>query len=381
MKNEDELKKPNNSNYQPINKKPFFALAPMDDVTDTVFRQIIATLPYPSHVDGVQGNDEKRTSRTSGTVSESRKKLTQQSATSASGVNGFAIEQAGTLRRYGPDLMFTEFVNVDGLQSPGRQKLLPRLRFSAKEKPIIVQVWGKNPENFYKTAKELVEMGFDGIDLNFGCPVKAVVKNGCGAMMINNRELAGEIIAATREAVGSRFPVCVKTRLGLKEVDYTWHEFLLGQNLNMLTIHGRTAKQMSKTPADWDAIGKIRELRDELSPTTLIVGNGDVMTRSQGEKLAKKYKLDGIMIGRGVFSDPYVFAENSPWSKMSKEEKIALYKKHVQLFARTWKNNERKVKSLNKFCKIYINGFVSAKELREKLMKASSAQEILKFLK
>jgi len=145
MKNEDELKKPNNSNYQPINKKPFFALAPMDDVTDTVFRQIIATLPYPSHVDGVQGNDEKRTSRTSGTVSESRKKLTQQSATSASGVNGFAIEQAGTLRRYGPDLMFTEFVNVDGLQSPGRQKLLPRLRFSAKEKPIIAQLWGIHP--------------------------------------------------------------------------------------------------------------------------------------------------------------------------------------------------------------------------------------------
>ena len=360
--------------------KPFFALAPMDDVTDTVFRQIIATLPYPSHVDGVQGNDEKRTSRTSGTVSESRKKLTQQSATSASGVNGFAVEQAGALRRYGPDLFFTEFVNVDGLQSPGREKLLPKLRFSLKEKPIIAQLWGTRPENYYKTAKELVGQGFDGIDLNFGCPVRAVIKNGCGAAMINNCGLAEEIIQATREAVGDHFPISVKTRLGLKEVDYSWFEFLLKQKLNMLTIHGRTASELSKVPADWDAIGKIRELRDKLSPTTVIVGNGDVMTRAQGENLAKRYKLDGIMIGRGVFADPYVFSESSPWLTMSKEEKSTLFAKHVKLFAKTWKNNERKINTLNKFCKIYINGFGGAKELRERLMKASSAQEILDHL-
>lgn len=280
-----------------------------------------------------------------------------------------------------PDLMFSEFVNVDGLQSPGREKLLPKLRFSAKEKPIFAQLWGKVPENYYETAKELVGMGFYGVDINFGCPVRAVMKNGCGAMMINNRELAEEIIRATREAVGEHFPISVKTRLGLKEVDYSWFEFLLKQKLNMLTIHGRTAPELSTVPADWDAIGKIRELRDKLSPSTLIVGNGDVMTCAQGEELTKKYKLDGIMIGRGVFSDPYVFSKDSPWSTMAKEEKIALYKKHVQLFARTWKNNERKIKTLNKFCKIYINGFDGAKELREKLMKASSAQEILKFLK
>ena len=367
-------------------------MAPMDDVTDTVFRQIIVSCAVP-------------------------------------------------------DVFFTEFVNVDGLQSPGREKLLHKLRFSSKEKPILVQLWGKNPENFHKTARQIADGsildeinwltrrsgsskmlgndeertsrtsgtvsefrkkmtkqftesdggvsgsareqavatstsgGFAGVDLNFGCPVRVVMKNGCGAIMINNRELVGEIIQATREAVGDHFPVSVKTRLGLKEVDYSWFEFLLKQKLNMLTIHGRTASELSKVPADWGAIGKIRELRDKLSSSTLIVGNGDVMTRAQGLKFAAKYSLDGIMIGRGVFSDPYVFSESSPWLTMSKEEKIGLYKNHVQLFGRTWKNNERKVKTLNKFCKIYINGFDGAKELREKLMKASSAEEILKLLK
>ncbi len=279
-----------------------------------------------------------------------------------------------------PDLFITEFVNVDGLQSPGRQKLLPKLRFSSKERPIIAQVWGKIPENFYKTAKEIVKMGYDGVDINFGCPVKAVVKNGCCIAMVNNRELAGEIIQAVREGVGPDFPVSVKTRLGLGEIDYTWHGFLLGYKLNMLTVHGRTAKQLSKVPADWQAIAKIRGLRDKLSPATLIVGNGDVMNRDQGEKLAKKHNLDGIMIGRGIFSDPFVFAKSSPWEGYSKQQKIDLYKKHVQLFAKTWGTGERKIHTLNKFCKIYVEGFDGAKELREQLMSAESTTELLKML-
>ncbi len=304
--------------------KPFFVLAPMDDVTDTVFRQIVTDCAAP-------------------------------------------------------DLFITEFVNVDGLQSPGRGKLLKKLRFSAKEKPIIAQLWGKIPENFYKTAGELVEMGFDGIDLNFGCPVKAVVKNGSCIGMINNRELTGEIIQATREG-GASLPLSVKTRLGLNEVDYTWHEFLLNQKLNMLTIHGRTAKQMSKVPADWQAIEHVRELRDKLFPATLIVGNGDVMNREQGLKLARKHKLDGIMIGRGLFQDPFAFAEQSPWEGYIKEQRTELYRKHVKLFAKTWKNNERAVHTLNKFCKVYISGFDGAKEMREELMTAQSTAELLQLL-
>jgi tRNA-dihydrouridine synthase len=308
--------------------KPFFVLAPMDDVTDTVFRQIIAECSAP-------------------------------------------------------DLFFTEFVNVDGLQSPGRAKLLKKLQFTPKETPIIAQIWGKNPENYYKTTLELKDMGFAGVDINMGCPVKNVVQNGACSALIDNRKLAGEIIEATLEAAREvDFPISVKTRLGTKDTDPSWFEFLLKYKLNMLTIHGRTVKEMSKVPAHWDEIGRVRELRDSLFPATLIVGNGDVNSRQQGEELAKQYNLDGIMIGRGIFHNPSIFSRVAPWKwgNMSKQEKIDLYCQHVELFAKTWPHADRKIKTLNKFCKIYIQGFDGAKELRDKLMHAASIEELLELL-
>jgi tRNA-dihydrouridine synthase len=271
-------------------------------------------------------------------------------------------------------------VNVDGLQSPGRSKLLKKLQFSPKEKPLIAQIWGKEPENFRKTAAELVDMGFAGIDINMGCPEKTVVKNGCCSALINNRDLAAQVIQATKEGVAGRVPVSVKTRLGFNQVDMSWIEFLLGQNLDMLTVHGRTRKEMSEVPAHWDEIGRTRELRDRLAPSTLIVGNGDVQDRNQALVLAKQYGLDGIMIGRGVFRDPFAFAEDSPWPTYTKEQRIELYAKQVRLFAKTWANNERRTHTLNKFCKIYINGFDGAKELREQLMCAASAPDLLGIL-
>ncbi len=275
-----------------------------------------------------------------------------------------------------PDLFFTEFVNVDGLQSPGRDKLLKKLQFTAKEKPLVAQIWGKDPNNFRKTAAELVEMGFAGIDLNMGCPIKVVVNNGCCSALINNRELAGEIIKATQEGTAGRVPVSVKTRLGFSEVDLSWPEFLLGHNLDMLTIHGRTRKEMSEAPVHWDMIQQVRELRDKIAPSTLIVGNGDVENREQGLALAKQHGLDGIMIGRGVFHDPFVFATTSPWPTYTRQQRIDLYKKHVELFAKTWSDSERRIFTLNKFCKIYINGFDNAKELREQLMQAQSITQL-----
>ncbi len=320
--------------------KPFFVLAPMDDVTDTVFRRIIGECAPP-------------------------------------------------------DLYFTEFVNVDGLQSVGRQKLLKRLLFTEDEQPLIAQIWGKNPANYYKTAREIIdgtfakELGlskssnFAGIDINMGCPDKSVLKNGCCAALIDNRVLAGQIIEAAKRAadeLNPDFPISVKTRVGLREVDLSWLEFLMQYKLNMLTIHGRTAKQMSKVPADWDLIGKVREMRDKLSPDTLIVGNGDVESHEQGLELAIKYELDGIMIGRGVFHDPFVFSRSTPWKDFTKEQRLELYAKHVKLFAGTWKSSERSVKTLNKFCKIYIQGFDGAKELREKLMATESTDELLALL-
>lgn len=307
--------------------KPFFVLAPMDDVTDTVFRQVVASCAPP-------------------------------------------------------DIYFTEFVNVEALQSPGREKTLPRLKVdSKKEHPIIAQIWGLNPENFYKAAQDIAAMGYDGIDLNFGCPIKNVVANGaCSALILpENRGRAVEMIQAIREGAPA-LPVSVKTRLGYSAVDLTWHELLLKQKLNALSIHGRTKAQMSKVPADWGKIAEIRELRDKLSPATKIIGNGDVLTHAQGMALAKTHGLDGIMIGRGVFEDPFVFEEHSPWKDYAKEQKLNLYRRHVELFAKTWKNNERKLITLNKFCKIYVQGFDGAKELREKLMNCNSTDELLEYL-
>jgi tRNA-dihydrouridine synthase len=313
--------------------KPFFILAPMDDVTDTVFRQVIADIAPP-------------------------------------------------------DVYFTEFVNVDGLQSPGRPKLMPKLRLDDKKVPVIAQLWGLKPENYYKTTKDIIEMGYAGVDINMGCPVKTVVKNGACAALINNRELAGQIVDAVKEAAhstgsgqaGEDFPVSIKTRLGFNQVDLSWPEFLLSKNLNVLSIHGRTAKQMSKGDANWELINEVRKMRDSIAPNTLMVGNGDVKNREQGNELAEKYKLDGIMIGRGIFDDPFTFDNKSQWQNYTKEQKIELYKKQVELFLKTWTNNERKIETLNKFCKVYINGFDGAKEMREKLMSAKSADQLLDLL-
>lgn len=319
--------------------RPFFVLAPMDDVTDTVFRQVIAgTAP--------------------------------------------------------PDLYFTEFVNVDGLMSPGRQTLLKKLQCVPSETRLVAQLWGLNPDNFRAIAQQIAdgtmarELGlpegcnFVGVDLNMGCPAKSEVANGtCSALIkLENRELAGQIIQATKEGLDGRLPLSVKTRVGFSAVDMSWFEFLLGQDLAMLTVHGRTRKEMSKVPANWDLIGQVRELRDKLAPDTLIVGNGDVKNRTEGEALAKRYGLDGIMIGRGIFHDPFAFARDSPWPDHSEQQRIDLYAKHVKLFAETWTSGQRRVPTLNKFCKVYIGGFDGAVALRSALMLAESTDQILELL-
>lgn len=318
--------------------KPFFVLAPMDDVTDTVFRQVVAGCSAP-------------------------------------------------------DLYFTEFTNVDGLQSPGRPKLLKKLLFTPTEQPLIAQLWGKEPDNFYKTAQQIADgslaselglpdgVNFAGVDLNMGCPQKAEVKNGTCCALMNDRPLAEAIIKATARGLAGKLPLSVKTRLGFNQVDMTWIEFLLGQALWALTIHGRTRAQMSKVPADWELIGQARGLRDRLAPGTLIIGNGDVRDRAHGLGLAKKHQLDGIMVGRGIFHDPFAFAGHSPWDSFSRTDRIKLYEKHVQLFAATWQNRQRPIQTLNKFCKIYISNFDSAKELREELMRASNTDELTKLMK
>lgn len=306
--------------------QPFVVLAPMDDVTDVVFRSVVESCAAP-------------------------------------------------------DLFFTEFVNVDGLCSVGRPKLLHKLMLNKTQKtPVVAQIWGKIPANYEKVANELVEMGFAGIDINMGCPQKNEVKNGCCSALINDRELAHAIIVATQKGAAGRVPVSVKTRLGWDEVDFSWHEFLLGHSLDMLSVHVRTRKEMSDVPAHWELIEPIVALRDKLSPNTKIVLNGDITNYEHGLELAKKHGVDGVMIGRGIFKDLYCLRPGSPWPDMEPQDKIALFLKHIDLFEATYTNRERNFQVLRKFCKTYINGFDSAASLRDEIMQCKSVAEMRRLL-
>ncbi|MDQ5953387.1 MAG: hypothetical protein QG647_121, partial [Patescibacteria group bacterium] len=194
--------------------------------------------------------------------------------------------------------------------------------------------------------------------------------------LINNRELALEIIKATKAGVNGKIPVSVKTRTGLNEVDFSWHELLLKQDISMLTIHGRTTKQQSKVSANWGDIAKVKELRDTLAPNTLIIGNGDVQNRQQGDALAAKYGLDGIMVGRAVFSDPFVFAINSPWHKMSEKTKLQMYLGHIELFHKTYPDGPRNWESLKRMAKVYINNIDNASDLRDTIVRSESIADM-----
>ena len=279
-----------------------------------------------------------------------------------------------------PDVYFTEFVNVDGLQSRGRKRIIHKLWLEKANKPVIAQIWGKTPNNYEKVGAELVEMGFAGVDINMGCPDKSVVKNGCCSALINNRDLAGQIISSVKKGVNGQIPVSVKIRTGFNEVDFSWPEFVLNQGIDLLTVHGRTTKELSKVPARWDDIKKVREIRDKIAPKTIIVGNGDVESRQHGELLAKQTGVDGIMIGRAIFTDPYIFSNNTPWSNLSEIDKLQIYKSHIELFANTYQNRERNWQSLKRMAKVYIHATQNASTFRDKLVRSETLEDMLKIL-
>ncbi|MBI2613261.1 MAG: tRNA-dihydrouridine synthase [Candidatus Levybacteria bacterium] len=316
-------------------KKPILIQAPMEDVTDTVFRQIIA-------------------------------------------------------RCGKPDVFFTEFTNVEGMCSKGRDKVGKRLKFTDIEHPIVAQIWGNNPKNYFETAKLIRLRGFDGIDINMGCPEKSVVKKGSCAALINNHALAKEIILATREGA-SGLPVSVKTRIGIKNIQTEkWARFLLGLNLDCLIIHGRTAAEMSDVPAHWDEIGKVVKLRDAMKVKTLIIGNGDVKSLDDAMEKYKRYKVDGIMIGRGIFDNLWIYNKSINPASISYQEKLKLLITHITLFDKTW-GKTKNFSIMKKFYKIYISGplrqsfseasMPNASNVRTELMKFQNAKETLEFLK
>lgn len=301
-------------------KKPIFILAPMDDVTDTVFRQIIGNLAAP-------------------------------------------------------DLYFTEFTSVDGLVSEkGREPVARRLQFTEKERPIIAQIWGNDPEKFFKSAQICAEMGFDGIDINMGCPVKDVVKRGMCSGLIHNPELAGKIIQATKDGANG-LPISVKTRLGMREVQPEWIEFLLNQNLAALIIHGRTVREMSKVPAHWDEIKKVVTLKNQISPTTLIIGNGDIESYEDGLEKVKQTGVDGIMIGRGIFKNLWIFDKLMKSRDFSLKQRLQYLLNHSRLFVETWDTN-KPFAILKKFFKIYLSDFEGSAQLRAKFMETKNLEEV-----
>lgn len=305
-------------------KKPFFVLAPMEKATDTIFRQIISI--------------------------------------------------AGK-----PDAFFTEFTNVDGLFSEGRRYIERRLKFTESEHPIIAQIWGLKPDNFYKAAKLCNESGFDGIDINMGCPESSAISKGACAALINNKPLASEIIKAVREGAGD-LPVSVKTRIGFSTISTTeWIGFLLEQDLDALIIHGRTKKEMSKVPAHWDEIHKSINLRDALKKSTVIIGNGDVKDIKEGIDKARQYGVDGIMIGRGIFENAWVFNKGTDASNISIENRINILKQHLELYE-IEKGEKLPYNTLKKYFKIYIRDFDGAMSMRTKLMETKSVFEAKTFI-
>ena len=297
-------------------ERPILILAPMEGVTDIMFRQVVA--------------------------------------------------RAGR-----PDLFFTEFTNVSSYASEkGRENALERLEIAPTDSPIIAQIWGKNPEHFSECTQALASLGFSGVDLNFGCPDKHVNKAGGGAAMIKTPDLAVECF---RNAVKSTdLPVSIKTRLGWSDpAEYqTWLPILLAEHPAALTVHLRTKKEMSKVPAHYELIPEILKLRNDISPETKLIINGDILDRSHALELHQKYpEVDGFMIGRGVFSNPYCFTDHTP----TREELLDLLKFHFDLYENY--HYHYSFESLKHFIKIYINNFPGAKDLRAKLMETHSVNE------
>jgi len=299
-------------------EKPIYSLAPMEDVTDTVFRQIITGI--------------KR-----------------------------------------PDLLYTEFVNVDGLFSVGRDKVMTRLKFLPIEKPLIVQLWGSNPDYFYYATRFVKDMGFDGVDINMGCSVSKVTSKGAGAGLINaDRGLVKDIVSAVKDGAGN-LPVSVKTRVGWLNYDLDWIRFLLEQDLDVLTVHGRTATGVhSKTP-NWGRIRASVDIRNELGKKTLIFGNGGIGTLKLADKRVRTCKVDGIMIGKEAIHNPWIFSGRD---FVPVSESFETFRRHILLFKDTW-GETKDFNTLKKFVGSYVNGFVGSQDIRNEMMKTTTLDELL----
>ena len=300
--------------------KPFFVLAPMADVTDCAFRKIIAEIGKP-------------------------------------------------------DVFWTEFVSADGLAHlEARKKLLIDFQYSKNEHPIVAQIFGSNIENIKKAAKLCNELGFDGIDINMGCPDKAINRQGSGAEMIRNPKLAREIIKAAIEGANG-IPVSVKTRIGYNKNEIeTWIRELLSEDISALTVHLRTRKEMSKVPAHWDLMNKVVQIRNEMKKETLIIGNGDILSVEEAKKKVEETDCDGVMMGKAIFGNPWLFSKNI-LDTPSVEKRLKVMVEHTKRFEEML-GEQKNFAIMRKHYKAYVNGFDGAKELRMQLMETENATQV-----
>jgi tRNA-dihydrouridine synthase len=274
-----------------------------------------------------------------------------------------------------PHVMWTEFVSADGLVSPGREVLLRDLEFSEKERPIVAQLFTGHPDKMLEAAQLVKKLGFDGLDINMGCPDRSVEKQGGGSAMIKDKKSALAVLTAARE--GSGLPVSIKTRIGYNKNEIKeWIGFLLEQKLPALTVHLRTRKEMSDVPAHWELMPEIVKLRNEISPETLIIGNGDVMSLDEARKRVEESGCDGVMIGRGIFGNPWFFSGKSA----TMEERLKGLVEHTKLFEKKL-GDVKNFAIMKKHFKAYVSGWDGAKELRVKLMEAMNGKEVDKIIK
>lgn len=280
--------------------------------------------------------------------------------------------------KYGkPDVMFTEFTSAEGL-AHGAERLLRDFKYDEIERPIVAQLFGKDPDSFYAATKKVVELGFDGVDINMGCPSGIVAEHGAGAGLIENRELARKIIEVVKEAAGN-LPVSVKTRIGTSAPDESWWEFLADQDLAAVTMHGRTFRQMYQGKADWEVLAKAAEVIR--SKGALFLGNGDVNSREDAEIRVQKYGVDGVLIGRAAMGNPWVFQRDCGLAGqlVSFEDKLRIAVEHARKFEELFPG--KSFLPMRKHLAWYARGFDGASELRQKLVQTNSAIEVEKIIK
>src|SRR3989344_5345496 len=304
--------------------KPIFALAPMADVTDAAFRRIIA--------------------------------------------------------KYGkPDVMWTEFVSADGLalaSEAGRKKLLKDLEFSEIERPIVAQFFTSSPENMKKASQLAAELGFDGVDINMGCPDRSVEKQGAGASLMKNIELARELVRAAKKGAGI-LPVSIKIRTGYNKPELEkWLPEILEEEVAVVAIHARTRKEMSKAPARWEYVMRAVKIRNASGKNTLILGNGDVKNLEEANMRIIETGCNGVMLGRAIFGNPWLF---SGQPKPPVEERLRVLVEHAKLFEELF-DGHKNFTVMKKHFKAYVADFDGAGDLRARLMGANNTKEVEKIV-